>query len=155
MVRTLLGITLALFALAARADMYRWVDKQGNVHYSDRAPPIDAKESKAMKAARAGTAPVAATQAPAKQKTYAEMEADFKKRRVEKQEAEVKKEKELAEAAEKARNCERARNHHKSLEAGGRFTKSGSDGEQLDMNDDDIAKAKVDAQKSVSEWCKG
>lgn len=37
------AIALACLAAPALADVYKWVDAQGGVHYSDRPPPADAK----------------------------------------------------------------------------------------------------------------
>ncbi len=42
-----LALLLTLFGLAsqtANADLYRWVDKNGNVSYQDRPPPADAAQ---------------------------------------------------------------------------------------------------------------
>lgn len=43
--RILLAFGLLAFSLAAAAapTVYRWTDESGNVHYSDTAPPADAK----------------------------------------------------------------------------------------------------------------
>jgi len=38
-VRTALGFTLALLALAATAEIQRWTDEHGVVHYGDKIPP--------------------------------------------------------------------------------------------------------------------
>lgn len=40
---SLLGMTFLLSA-PAQAEMYRWVDKDGKVHYTDQPPPKDAKK---------------------------------------------------------------------------------------------------------------
>jgi glutaredoxin len=40
-----LGLVAFLFAAAASAQMYRWVDKDGKVHYSDTPPPSSAGKS--------------------------------------------------------------------------------------------------------------
>lgn len=34
-----LAVALAALVMPAQAKLYRWVDEQGNVHYSDRLPP--------------------------------------------------------------------------------------------------------------------
>ncbi len=64
--RFLASLLLLLPALA-QAQLYRWVDDKGNVHYSDRAPLSGAKEVKkeSMPAERAGapTLPYALQQA--------------------------------------------------------------------------------------------
>ena len=38
------GVVLGLVSQAGLADMYRWVDEQGRVHYSD-SPPVTSKGS--------------------------------------------------------------------------------------------------------------
>lgn len=44
--RTLPALLLALFAATAFAQgAYRWVDKDGKVHYSDEPPPADARKA--------------------------------------------------------------------------------------------------------------
>jgi len=40
-----LGLVALLFAAAASAQMYRWVDKDGKVHYTDTPPPAAAGKS--------------------------------------------------------------------------------------------------------------
>lgn len=48
--RTIFGLLLlALFTPACAQTMYRWVDKAGQVHYSDTPPAIDVKEVKEKK----------------------------------------------------------------------------------------------------------
>lgn len=44
-VRAALGVVALLFAAAASAQLYRWVDKDGKVHYSDTPPPSSAGKS--------------------------------------------------------------------------------------------------------------
>lgn len=44
MIAYLLGAVLALCALTADARLYRWVDEQGNVQFSDRPPAGNAKD---------------------------------------------------------------------------------------------------------------
>lgn len=41
---------LALSCMAAQADLYRWTDKDGKVHYSDQLPPADIKQVETRKA---------------------------------------------------------------------------------------------------------
>lgn len=42
--RITIAIALALSATAASAQLYRWVDKDGKVHYSDTVPPALARD---------------------------------------------------------------------------------------------------------------
>ena len=42
--KTLLAVLLLSFAANAQAQLYRWVDEQGSVHYTDHPPPPSAKK---------------------------------------------------------------------------------------------------------------
>jgi glutaredoxin len=69
--RILIAFSLLAFSLAAAAapTLYRWTDKNGDVHYSDTAPPADAKTVQKLGAAGqgAGEAPSAIDQSYAMQ----------------------------------------------------------------------------------------
>jgi len=69
--RILLAFSLLAFSLAATAapTLYRWTDGNGNVHYSDTAPPADAKTVQKVGASGqgAGEAPSAIDQSYAMQ----------------------------------------------------------------------------------------
>jgi glutaredoxin len=62
--RILLAFSLLAFSLAAAAQLYRWTDESGNVHYTDTAPPADAKnvQKKASASPGAGDAQSAMAQ---------------------------------------------------------------------------------------------
>jgi glutaredoxin len=60
--RVLTAFSLLLFALAAQAQLYRWTDENGKVHYTDTQPPANAKNVEKKGSARAGGAETAATQ---------------------------------------------------------------------------------------------
>ena len=55
-----LGLVALLFAAAASAQLYRWVDKDGKVHYTDTPPPTSAGKSAQL---RSGGGNVADTSA--------------------------------------------------------------------------------------------
>ena len=98
----LLFIASLLFAFSSNvhADVYKWVDKDGKIHYSDQ-PPLagDAKKMKKNTKDTGGSsaAPSTTTAKPATSVT--DQELDFRKRKMEKEEAEKKSlaEKETAE----------------------------------------------------------
>ena len=56
----LLFPVLMLACVAAQADLYRWVDADGSVHYSDRLPPAGVKqvETKKARGGKASEAPL-------------------------------------------------------------------------------------------------
>jgi len=154
----ILGAALALSSAYA-GETIKWVDKNGKVHYSDRQPPESEAKSVTTLKRRAGPAVAAAPAAssdvkPSEQSAPADPLAAFKERQVKKAEAEAKQKQEAQAAAEKQRNCQAAQNQVKQLEAGGRFTRAGANGETEFLDDKDIAQAKVDARKSADSWCK-
>ena len=142
-----LTLFLAIVAVAAHAEVYRWVDAQGKVQYSDQPPPdVNAKKMT--------TKPAAPVQPTATTKSYQEQEQDFRKRRVE-QEEQAKK---LAESDRQAKvkqdNCIQSRGRLASLQAGGRFAKINEKGEREYLDDRGTSDAIAEAQKAVSDWCK-
>jgi hypothetical protein len=56
--KTFLPLILALAALPAQAQVYKWTDANGKIHYSDQ--PQDGADAKELKTPRAQPAPVAA-----------------------------------------------------------------------------------------------
>ena len=50
----LIALLLALFSASAPAQVYRWVDKSGTVHYSNEQPPADVKATQLPIDAKAG-----------------------------------------------------------------------------------------------------
>lgn len=155
--------TLALLALAlpAWAELYKWVDEHGKVHYSDQPPPPNARQQKAIQPkVPPRSAPPAATpegqpaaSAP-KAKTAAELDMEFRKRRTEAAEADAKRQQEAEAAAEKQRNCEQAKARVAVLQTGGRITKASPTGEQSYLGDAEIASELIEARKVADSWCK-
>jgi hypothetical protein len=141
--------------------MYKWVDADGKVHYSDQAPPEGAthQETVNVKARPAGAASAAAPQGDGKSsagraKTPADQEMEFRKRRVAAAEADAKRQQDAEAAADKLKKCDQAKSRVTALQNGGRFTRYGPNGEQIYLNDDDIAKEVVEARKAADSWCK-
>ena len=159
MFRILTAAAALLFATAVAAQAYRWVDKDGKVHYSDQPPPEGARQSGVVSAPAAGTSPPApsgdaAGQAPKGPKSVAEQEMEFRKRRLEAAEADAKRQQEAQAAEEKQRNCTHAKNRLASLETGGRIAKYGPDGETVYLSDAEIARELGEARKVTESWCK-
>ncbi|HVY07220.1 MAG TPA: DUF4124 domain-containing protein [Burkholderiales bacterium] len=149
-----------LYAALAGAQMYKWTDADGKVHYSDQPPPANAKAETTIKPRKGAAQPAAAgtdaKEAPAaanKTPTYQEQEAAFKKRQVEAAEKEAADKKKADEAAEKKQNCKQAKEQVANLQNGGRITKTNTKGEREYLGDAEIALELDKAKKSVSTWC--
>jgi hypothetical protein len=158
---SLVAAILLAVPFGASAQLYKWVDAEGNVHYSDQPPPSQGvKQQRTMPKPRAA-APAAqapsgdGTQSAANRpKTPAEQEMEFRKRRLEAAEAEAKRQQEAEAAKEKQRNCDHAKARVAMLQQGGRITRASASGEQVYMEDAEIARELVDARKIADTWCK-
>lgn len=99
--RLAIGLAVLFAVLTAHAQVYRWVDGQGKVHYGER-PPAGAKPTPVDD--RLAAPPGAAT--PKTAPDVSQQERDFQRRRMEREQKEAREQK----AAEQARQqCERER----------------------------------------------
>jgi glutaredoxin len=62
--RVLIAFGLLAVALTAQAQLYRWTDAGGKVHYTDTPPPAGAKNVEKKGLARSGGAQAASAQQP-------------------------------------------------------------------------------------------
>ncbi|HZR01882.1 MAG TPA: DUF4124 domain-containing protein [Burkholderiales bacterium] len=160
-----IGLAALVVALPVGAEMYKWMDADGKVHYSDRQPPTHAKRQETIRVSpRPNPIPAAPTPgatgvegeqgaAPTGPKSVADQEMEFRKRRVEAAEAEAKRQKDAQAASDKQRNCEHAKARVAALEKGGRVTRLDASGEQVFLNDAEIGQALVEARKTADSWC--
>lgn len=151
--KTLLtGLAAMLVAGAAAGQILECVDVKGNKEYAQTCPPGTVKETKLMKSGGGATSSGAA--APAA-KSLAEREAEFRKRNMERQEAEAKTAKEQAEAKDAQRNCNDARSQLKQLQDGQRISQANPNtGERVFLEDKDRPAELERAQQAINNWCK-
>lgn len=149
--RFLFALLFLALPAAVSAEMYRWVDSQGRVHYSDEPPPAGAKSSKTVTPPPPSYAP---SSEAAKPKSWQEKDMEFRQRQSAQAEAQAKKEKEEADAKQKKQNCELARKNLQALESGQRVSVPNENGEQQPIDDATRQKAIAEARKAVDSWCK-
>jgi hypothetical protein len=139
-------IALALIALAlaplAGAQLYKWVDKDGKVHYSDQPPP-----AQAAKQINVAPGPAPAPSALAKDKA-------LEKTRAESRDAAKKAEETEKVAKQRQEECDRARSYLKGLENGGRFVTFDAKGERVFLEQDQIDAEIAKARRNADEACK-
>lgn len=144
---------LMVFLLSAtpvNAELYKWVDEQGNVHYSDQPASGKTKSETTL------TIPdqPATNPKPETTKSTQEQEFDFKKRQASAAEAEAKKQKEAQEAKTKRDNCAKAKQNLSQLESiAPAYTYDEKTGRSY-LNEAQRAEAKEKARKAIAEWCK-
>jgi len=143
---TLTGI---LLAPAGYAQVSKCIDKGGKVvGYASECPSGTRVEQMNIRSAPAA-APATAG------KTLAEREADFRKRQMEKQEAQGKTDKQAADNEARARACDSARSYLKTLQSGTRVVRADpTTGERTFLGDDDYPKEMATAQRAVEANCK-
>lgn len=143
--KRILVLACALAAsTAALGQLYKWVDKDGKVTYSDQPPP--AQQSKQLNLNTGVASPPT--------RSAIERDKEIEKGRVEAREkAKVASEKERKSEIDQ-QNCKAARAYLKTVESGVRVSTMDDKGEQVILDDDQIAAERVKAQKAVDEACK-
>ncbi len=152
-------LSLVLLApLPASAEMVKWVDEKGQVHYSDQPPSGKVKKVETLNIRTAPTSAPAeggsGAAAPAAPRSAAEQAADFRKRRMEADEAAKKAEQDKQQAEVARQNCENARGSLRSLQEGARIFRYDEKGERVFLDDAARQQSIAEAQKAVSQWCK-
>lgn len=152
-----------LAAPGAAQQLYKYVGPDGRVQYSDRPPP-DGQKAEKVAGARVGTvssgaaagadaakADAAKASAP---RSAAEMEQDFRKRKLE-SEDKVRKDENVAEAKRvQDENCANARRQVAGLQAGGRATILNEQGERIFLEDDAVRQQIERLQRDIAAACK-
>ena len=143
-------IVLTLWTASAHAGLYKWVDAQGKVHYSDQ-PASGNVKSETKLDIQNHTAPAPAASA---NKSWQEKNLEYKKRQTSAADADAKKQQEAQDAKAKVENCDNAKKNLQTLEDGVRVFSYDDKGERTAMDDTQRSKAMNDARKKVTEWCK-
>jgi FKBP-type peptidyl-prolyl cis-trans isomerase len=164
-----LGLALCV-ALPASAQMYKWVDSDGKVQYSDKPPPSNIKSEKLRGPASAASAPAAGegkdgTQkdaakggeqkdaAKAGPRTALEQDQAFRKRQMDAAKAQEKEAQKQAEARDRAENCKRAKAALANLQIGGRQVRVDEKGERVYLDDQQIVRETARAREEAAAAC--
>jgi hypothetical protein len=151
----LLPLLFLLAAAPAHAQVFKWVDASGNTHYSDQPPPASTTGAKKLNVQSQPASPAEQQGSKASTgKSISEKEMEFRKRRVEGEEATAKQDKAEADAKLRQQNCGQARGTLRSLQEGRRITRYNNAGERVYLGDDMRAQETARAQKDVETWCK-
>lgn len=149
----------AILAAPAAAQQYKWKDANGRTQYGD-IPPAGVHAERLTRSnvgTVSGGAPSGSgdTAKPAAgPKTAAEMEQDYRKRRMEAEEKQKKDDKLAQDSRIRQENCQRAKEQLASLESGMRQMRVNAQGEREFLDDKEVEARKADARRAVSEWCR-
>ena len=147
---------LVFFLLLACTNSFaaisKWVDSDGQVHYSDQPPPSSVQQ-KTLRADY-GTEDSQSASGVAAPKTLAEREAELKKSALAKKEAADKAAQKQAAAAAQQANCANAQQNLRTLQSGIRIMGTDASGQPGYIDDAERAQRVTNAQNDVSTYCK-
>jgi hypothetical protein len=147
-VKTAIAIALLITAVPVSAQMLKCVAKDGKVEYATQCPPGTTEQQTGIR-----NEPGKITAPP--QKSAAEREAEYKKRKAEGVEDKKKAEQKAAETAVTREQCDNARANLKGLQEGQRVVRlDPKTGERIFVQDDERPAEIARAQKAVDANCK-
>jgi len=153
----ILGMALLVAGSALAQQLYRWVDKDGRVRYTDRPPPAGTKARTIATPSSAPAAPqdaaAAKDGAPHGAPPPAQQEEAFRKRQLAPQKAAEKSALASQEEAAKRENCARAQEYLRTLESGQRVSRTNAQGEREYIDDAVRERELESARKAVTDWC--
>ena len=142
-----------LFATAAAAQQYKWVDQNGKVQYGDVPPP--GVKAQRLKPPPGGSAPAPSAAAKKGEKGEKPLspEAAFRKRQEDAEKDRQKEAQAEQEASAKRENCARAQESLRTLESGQRIQRTDSKGERYYLEDAQIAQEAARARQIAQQNC--
>lgn len=149
MTMRVLTVVLLLCSYAASAEVYRWVDPQGGVHYSDR-PESEKAELIGIASRRSDPTVIA-------QRTEADRE---RRQQVTTQQQRQQSDQAAANAvqrdvtASRSEQCKKAQDQYRVAIESQRLYRVGKDGEREYLNDAELSEARINAKKAVDDLCK-
>lgn len=152
-----LAIFLATATVAAQ--VFKWIDKDGKVNFSDTPPPAVAVKGEAKKIVvpSASPSPPATPSkivAPPTAKTGADQAKDADKKKAELAEKAKKDEATDKIAKQNEERCKEAKRYLTTLESGTPIKQSNDAGENVFMTDEARASESARAKTAVTESCK-
>ncbi|MES9818084.1 MAG: DUF4124 domain-containing protein [Candidatus Thiodiazotropha sp.] len=138
---------LLMAGLPLQAEVYKWVDEQGRVHFSDR--PVTGESTEIRIREQESPQPTAGQDD--RQKEMQRMLDVYAEERAERKEA---KQKQLAERKKRKQNCVRAKDRYSShLRATGIYN-LGNDGERRYLSDEERARHIRRLKADIARWCR-
>ena len=140
-----LPVLFLLLSVSAYGALNKWVDAEGNVHYSDEPPPPNVNAHTLVTPSAVSGVPV--------QKTFTELELDLKKAQKDREEvantAALKKEEELV----KQKNCAGAKANLKTFESSAQIATYNEKGESVNMDSATRQQSIEETRKQISLYC--
>lgn len=133
-----------IISFAAHAEVYKWTDEDGRIHYGDR-PQGNDSETIEVKPAPEPDAGI--EERREKQRRLLEV-IDEERKEDEQEQAEANKEKQ-----ERQINCEKAKKYNESLRTAGGLYHKGDNGNKVVLTDEERTTAETQARENLEYWC--
>lgn len=140
-----LAVLLGLWAAAPAAEVYRWVDEHGRVHYGDRPRHADQPPLQLQ-----APAPAADPELEQRRQRRDRLLRIFAEDRAREQAATRER---AAAELQRRRDCQRARESMHRLERGGRYYTLDGNGERRYLSDTERARAMADWRAEARRLC--
>lgn len=144
---TILALAIGGGALDAHAALYKWKDKSGRVHYSDKPAPESSSDEQEFDARHSGKEDLNAARA-AVEGREARAKAEDEQKKAAQKAAEEKRATEM-----RARDCSSAKEVLMQLTSGKRLKIIDETGASKILQQDDVAARQAQAQEAVDAAC--
>lgn len=131
------------------ADLYKWTDGQGQVHYSDK-PPARQESQRIGRSSH----PEREQEAIAARQALADKLSKSQQAKQAEQEAEAKRRAEQEKEQQKAESCRKARERLSLLQQNSRITRINDRGQQYVLDEGQRQSAIAEAMQRADELCK-
>jgi len=141
----ILMIMLNFYSVYACAEIYKWVDEQGNINYGDK-PVVNSNEMQ-VDVKDKGNVKISNTREKNRQKLLDAYHQDQKRENKEKQEQKKQKKK-------RQRDCVQAKDYMKTYERARSLYNLDKDGNRVTMTDKERKKSTAELKKYIQKNCK-
>jgi len=147
------AIAIFLATATVAAQVFKWIDKDGKVNFSDTPPPAEAVKGEAKKLTVLPAANTPAP-APAKVKIAVDQAKEAEKKKTELADKGKKDETAEQNAKQNEERCKDAKRYLSTLDSGTPIRQSNDAGERVFMNDEQRASETARAKIAATESCK-
>ncbi len=145
--------TAALLVANPAFAVCKWKDANGRTQYADQPPPgVQCGNTLRVQPPAAPTS--SGNDAAAAPLNPQEKEMEFRKRRLEREEANKKYEQDRANLEIKKQNCETSRNRLNGLLGGGRVVRFDANGQRFFLSDQEVEAEIAEARKQADQFCR-
>lgn len=145
---TIFALLIIFSSQNSAAKIYKWVDENGQIHYSSQKP-VDQKAETVNVRKGPKVTPKAATDSAEEDQAVAADDEEID----EDAQAEAKKQLAASDAVNRKKQCDMARKNYAALNATVRVVRTNENGETVRMSDDERVTALATAQKAIDRYC--